>query len=96
MVWRVSRWVGLVLRLVCEVLVCLSRVVVCVPAPPGVLLLEPAVGWWVWMVVRFVCVIRVPVSRVCPGSPRSLFTGRWKRGGKCVKDSSRMRGVILV
>ena len=30
------------------------------------------------MVVRFVCVIRVsvrPVCAVCPGSPRSLFTG---------------------
>ena len=33
-VWRVSLWVGLVLRLVCEVLVCRSRV--CPPAPPGV------------------------------------------------------------
>ena len=61
-----------------------GRVSVCVPAPPGVF--EPAVGWWVWMVVRFVCVIRLPVSRVCPGSPRSLFTGRWKSGGKCVNQ----------
>ena len=43
------------------------------------------VCWWVWMVVRFVCVIRVPlcararvsrVCHVCPGSPRSLFTGK--------------------
>ena len=41
---------------------------------------------WVWvMVVRFVRVIRVPAcarvsreSRVCPGSPRCLFTGRYR------------------
>ena len=41
---RVSRWVGLVLRLVLEVFVWLSRMCFrCVPAPPGVF--EPVQYW---------------------------------------------------
>ena len=74
---HVSRWVGLVLRLVCEVLVSVS----CVSRLPPVSLNRYR------MVVRFVRVIRLPacarvsrVSRVCPGSPGVFLPVQYSTG----------------